>query len=219
MRRVSTISGVFFALALATAPAQAMEYLSNGGFETGDFAGWTQGGNFQFTNVVSGLSPNGEYSGPQNGTYYTYAGPGDSPATLSQTFVDTPGEKLTISGWVIGNNLGPSYVNFLFNNALFLSIGDPVPDQPWTQYSFSTTATGNDTFSLAFRDDPAFIGLDSLSVSNSAAVATTPLPSSLTMMILGLAVFLFIMLLGRRPAGFRGRSSLTSSSAESTSLA
>src|SRR6267154_1191819 len=112
MKTVSTLSGVFFALAMAAAPAQAMEYLNNGGFETGDFTGWNQGGNFQFTNVVSGLSPNGEYSGPQSGTYYVYAGPGDTDGILSQTLVDNPGEKLTVSGWVIGNGLGPSEVKF-----------------------------------------------------------------------------------------------------------
>lgn len=187
MKRISILSGALFAL-LAAAPAQAIELLSNGGFETGDFSGWTQGGNSDFTYVVSGLSPNGEYSGPQSGTYYAYAGPGTTDGTLSQTFVDNPGDKLAISGWAIGNNMGPSYVNFLFNNALIVSTANPVPDQPWTQYSFGVTATGNDTFSLAFRDDPAFIGLDGFSVSSS--VSATPLPSSWTMMIAGFAVML-----------------------------
>jgi hypothetical protein len=188
MKRVSILSGALIALALAAAPAQAVEYLNNGGFETGDFSGWTQGGNLDFTNVVSGLSPNGEYSGPQSGTYYTYAGPGDTDGSLSQTFVDIPGEKLTVFGWVISDNLGfvgPSHVNFLFNGLPILSTGDPVPDQPWTQYSFSAIATGNDTFTVAFRDDLSYVGLDSFSVSNS--VSAVPEASTWLMMILGFA--------------------------------
>lgn len=186
MKRVSMLSGALIALAIA--PAQAAQYLNNGGFETGDFSGWTQGGNLDFTNVVSGLSPNGEYPGPQSGTYYTYAGPGDTDGTLSQTFLDVAGETLTVSGWVISNNLGyvgPSHVNLLFNGIQFLTTGDPAPDQPWTQYSFSATATGNDTFTVSFRDDLAYVGLDNFSISNP--VSAVPEVSTWLMLILGFA--------------------------------
>lgn len=188
MKRISIPCGLLFGLLVVAAPAQALEYLSNGGFETGDFSGWTHGGNLDFTDVVSGPSPNGEYSGPQSGRYYTYAGPAFDDGTLSQTFFDLPGEKLTISGWVIADNLGfdsPSHVDFLFNGVSILTTGNPVPNQPWTQYSFSANATGHDTFTVSFSDDITYVGLDSFSVSNS--VSAVPEPSTWVMIILGFA--------------------------------
>lgn len=182
MKRV--MLGVFILLATAAIPAGATEYLNNGGFETGDFTGWT--GNPDFTTVQSGLSPNGEFSGPQSGQYYLYGGPLGADGTLSQTFSDSAGEQLTITGWVIATGLDdPSHVNFLFNGNLIGGTADPVPNQPWTQYSFSVTATGNDTFAVAFRDDPAFLGLDSFSVTST--VSAVPEASTWTLMILGFA--------------------------------
>ncbi len=195
MKRISILQGILFAFALAIAPAQATEYLNNGGFEAGDFTGWTQGGNQDFTTVVSGVSPNGEYLGPQGGSFYTYAGPADADGTLTQTFSDNAGDKLTVSGWVIGTgDAGPSHVDFLFNNLVIGSTGDPVLNQPWTQYSFSVIATGSDIFSISFRDDPSFLGLDSFSVSNISAV---PEASTWAMIILG---FVGIGFLSRRKA-------------------
>jgi hypothetical protein len=66
-----------------------------------------------------------------------------------------------------------------------VTAGDPVPNQPYTQYSFNVLATGNDTFSLAFRNDANFDGLDSFSVTG--VTSAVPEPSTWAMMILGFA--------------------------------
>ena len=52
--RARTLLVVFVAaMVLLCAPmAVAQNLLTNGGFETGDFTGWTTGGNFEFTQVA-----------------------------------------------------------------------------------------------------------------------------------------------------------------------
>ncbi len=47
-----------------------------------------------------------------------------------------------------------------------------MPEQGWTEYSFDVTATGSDTFSVGFRNDPAFDGLDNFSVTAVPEIST-----------------------------------------------
>jgi hypothetical protein len=170
-----------FAATMASASASALastQYLVNGGFETGDFTGWTESGNFSFTSVV----PSPYFYAAQAGDYFVFDGPVNSDAYLSQTFTDTPGQTLYVSGWVTGFGSSPSNVDFMFDGTTYVSI-DPVPLQSWTRYSFIVTAAGSDTFSVGFRNDPFYDGLDSFSVS------TSPVPEASTwaMLLLGFA--------------------------------
>ncbi len=169
--------GAALAATMASAPAfAATEYLVNGGFETGDLTGWTNTGNLGYTTV----EPTSYGYGAQAGNYYLYEGPVGSDGILSQTFSDTAGQTLHVSGWVTGNGTSPSDVNFNFDGTTYVSI-NPVPSQGWTEYSFTVTATGTDTFSVGFRNDPNFDGLDSFSVS------TVPEASTWAMMLAGFA--------------------------------
>jgi PEP-CTERM motif len=82
-----TLLAVMLAVFVMGAPAWADicgsvsgNVIVNCGFETGDFTGWTQGGNTGFTGVTS--------SAPyvNSGTYGAYLGPIGSDGTLSQSF-------------------------------------------------------------------------------------------------------------------------------------
>ena len=99
---------VVVALALAvmiSAPKTfAQNLLANGSFETGDFTGWTTGGNFEDTEVVSGAFY--QYTGAQDGSFYAVLGPVGSDATLSQTFSDTVGGHYTFSFWMNARPFG-----------------------------------------------------------------------------------------------------------------
>jgi hypothetical protein len=187
MRKLLT-GAAFAAIMTLAGHASAANLLVNGSFETGDFIGWTQSGNLGFTSVTSG-----DYDGSpaENGIYYVYEGPIGSDGILSQTFSDTAGATLYISGWVIGNGTSPSDVGFYFDGAPVVYI-TPVPDQPWTEYTATVTATGSDTFSVGFRNDPSYDGLDNFSVST-----TIPEASTWAMMMLGFGGLGF--------AGFRAR--------------
>jgi hypothetical protein len=153
-------------------------YLVNGSFETGDFTGWTAGGNFSFTGVANSF----DGYGPQDGNFFVFTGPIGSEGTLSQTFADTAGSTLNLSGWVAGNGTGPSDVRFLFNGNQVVFVGDPVPSQPYTLYSANVTATGNDTFTVAFYNSPDYDAIDNFSIT------AVPEPETYALMMAGLGL-------------------------------
>jgi hypothetical protein len=158
--------------------------LTNGSFETGDFSGWTGGGNFEDTEVVTATFY--AYLGAQDGSFYAVLGPVGSDATLSQTFSDIAGHTLQVSGYYSGVGDDPSDLSALFNGAPFLSLSDPNTGGVYTQFSFDVTATGSDTFSLSFRDDPAFIAIDNFVITD---ISSIPEPASLGLLVLALLGF------------------------------
>ncbi len=173
---------VVVALALAFALNAPKTFASsnlvtNGSFETGDFTGWTTGGNFEDTEVVTGAFY--DYTGAEDGTYYAVMGPVGSDGTLSQTISDTAGAHYTFSFWfnAVGDN--PSDFSAYWNGTQLLSLTNPTTGGVWTQYSYSVTGTGSDTLSFAFRDDPAFMALDNVSVTPGGS---TPEPSSILLL-------------------------------------
>lgn len=159
--------------------------VNNGGFETGDFTGWTTGGNFEFTQVVSG--PFYVYPGAQEGTFYATLGPTSADGgdgTLSQTLSTVNGAQYTFSFWLAAVGDSPSDFSASWDGTTLYSATDPDTGGAWTQFSFNVTGTGSDTLSFSFDDDPAYIALDNVSVMQNTG--TTPEPSSI--MLLGSGV-------------------------------
>ena len=171
------MAGMAMALAtsMAAMSAGAAELLTNGSFETGDFAGWSWTGNTGETFVRCG-------GGAEAGSCYVLEGPVGFDGILSQTFTDNPGDTLTISGWIQGVGASFSDVSFYLNGALLFDTGNPVPGGDWTNHTVTATATGTDTFSVHFRNDPDFDSLDNFSVVASPGV---PEPASWALMIGG----------------------------------
>jgi len=174
---------VVVALAVAfslTAPKAFADtnLVNNGSFETGDFTGWTQGGNFEFSQVVTGAFY--VYTGAQDGQFYGTFGPVGSDGTISQTISDTAGAGYTLSFWLNAVGDDPSHFAVFWNGNDLMDELDPNTGGNWTQFSFNVTGTGSDTLTFAFQDDPAYIALDNVSVS--PAGGTTPEPSSLMLL-------------------------------------
>jgi hypothetical protein len=166
------------ALALAGGQAKAANLLTNGGFEAGTFAGWAQSGDTTYTYV----EPSG-YSSitAEEGGNYVWEGPA-SDGYLSQTFSDTAGQTLHISGWVF-NPAGPNGdFSMSFNGAPQVVV-DPIPNQSWTEYQFDVLATGSDTLKIGFSNPPSHSGLDDFSVTPLASV---PEPTTWALMLLGM---------------------------------
>jgi hypothetical protein len=179
MRLKHLLVVVALTVLLVSAPASAQNLVANGSFETGYFTGWTTGGNFEDTEVVSGGFY--DYPGAEDGTYYAVLGPVGSNGTLSQTFSDHAGTQYTFSFYIAAAGDDPSSFSAMWDGNTLLSLTDPSTGngRAWQQYSFTETGTGSDSITFSFRDDPGYIAFDNIVVSSTASsTGTTPEPSS-----------------------------------------
>ena len=167
--------------ALGTLQAKA-ELITNGGFETGDFSGWTQYGNTGSTGVRGYPNP------PYEGNFAAQLGPVGSLGFLAQTLTTIAGSSYDISfAW--GSQGGPSnefrvtwdgnvlldYVNF-----------NPSDHPDYTVFHFTETASTKSTvLEFGFRQDPTYQGLDAVSVTPSSVTSTVPEPSTVALLGLG----------------------------------
>lgn len=174
MRRMLLAAAVFALMIGAGRDARA-NLVVNGGFETGDFTGWTAGGNFEFTSVL----PSGvDGFNAQDGSFFALLGPVGADATLLQsTLATTAGQTYTFS-WYLGSD-GGTHNDFSaqWNGTTIFSAADIPDDRPnLTQYSYTVTATSSmSTITFAFRNDPSYLALDAVSVE---AVTAAPEPST-----------------------------------------
>ena len=186
--RTSLALGLSLAVAalLASAPLRA-NIVVNGGFETGDFTGWTQFGDTSFSAV--------DTNAPFAGTYAAYFGPAETGG-ITQTLATTAGFLYHIHFWLqneadpTGNSLPNSFEFNWDGGAAEVTLSDAAPFG-YTLYSMDLFATGATTdLSFAFTHIPAFWDLDSVSV-------TVPEPGTLALLALAGGMLGF----GRRRRG------------------
>ena len=88
------LSGMVLALALAAGPARA-NLVTNGGFETGDFTGWTLTG----SGGGVAIDKTAAHSGTYDAAFALAAG--GTTATLSQAIATTAGQSYSLSFWLL----------------------------------------------------------------------------------------------------------------------
>ncbi len=147
-------------------PPTGTGLIVNGGFETGDFTGWTRPA-FSST----GLANNTGFTSVTSSSFYVHSGtfgaslgPVGSDGFLAQTLQTTPGQPYIVSFALrsdggIANDFSASWAGETFFSQRNM------PAAGWMPLSFTQVATGpTTTLELGFRDDPGFLGLDDVSV-------------------------------------------------------
>ncbi len=191
MLKKATFLTMVFGLLLGAQNSFADQLVVNGGFETGDFSGWSVTGDVTssaFASQFYGVDTQDAASG----TYGAYLGSELSPLTLSQSVTLQPAHYYDVS-FSLAQLSAPSAG---FTNSFQLSLaGQTVfseanaPVSPYTDYSFtvstSPTEAGSGLLQIVSQNDLGYFSLDNVSVSTGAA---TPEPASLLLIAPALAI-------------------------------
>jgi subtilase family serine protease len=151
--------------------------LQNGGFETGNFSGWTLNGSTTVNGTpynaveTAGFKTSAGVSYVHSGSYGAVLGQSQSVATLSQTVPTVPGQAYLVSLWVNNPHQGSTQsfsVNWQTNSGSarwLYGITNP-PVFVWTNLIFAVTASSSSsTLEIEARNDPDYFGLDDVSVT------------------------------------------------------
>jgi methionine-rich copper-binding protein CopC len=169
---ISTAAHDTFANPLASAfsrvftiPGASSNLVTNGGFETGDFTGWTRSGDSSFTSVISG-TPDGTTI--HSGTHALQTGPGTSLGFFAQTLATTAGASYTLSFWLShpSTGTGTEWLVRVGGNTL-MDVHD-AGNFGYTQFTFTFTATSTSTvLQFGFLEPPSYFYLDDVSVTRN----------------------------------------------------
>ena len=166
--------------AQATPAAAAENLVTNGGFETGSFSGWTVTGDHTSVSVA-----NSGYS-PHSGNDFAYLGDTSDTGSLSQQLATLAGETYALSYYLAshGDALTSFSVDWNGQTIAGSQLTNPNSGGAYVLYSFLVTGTGLDTLTIHASDHPSYIALDDVSVV-SGINGAVPEPATWAMMLIG----------------------------------
>ena len=162
---------------LSLAQTATASFITNGGFETGDFTGWSLTGNVNGSTRVTDTISDPTYLHVHSGNYGVVSGPQFPDVYLSQTLSTSAGQAYIVDYWLAAN--GGSYRNEFtvsWNGTLLNSIVNSAAFS-FTEFTFNVTGTGTDTLTFGMAHPTGAWGLDDVSVTPS--VTQTPIPPAL----------------------------------------
>jgi hypothetical protein len=169
-------AALFATVAGSSARAQSMpsicdaitgNLVTNCGFESGTFSGWTQFGNTAFTSV-STVAPN-------SGTHLLRAGPAGSVGGIKQTVNLTGAGQLSFSLLKAGESSSAVTATFevRWGGSTLTALVDPAPFG-FTQFTFDVVGTGDNELAFGFRNDPNVWSLDDVAVTGTSVPVPEP---------------------------------------------
>ncbi len=152
--------------------------VTNGGFETGNFTGWTL---TLTTNGIGALVDNGTKTGikPHSGTYFAALGQQYARGYVSQTLPTIANQSYLLSLWFNSPNVTalsqaeqagvtsntPNKFIVYWNSTILFGGTNMLPTSGWTNLQFIVTAASSNTvLQFSDRDDPWYLGLDDVNV-------------------------------------------------------
>ena len=165
-------------LGLGITQSARANLITNGGFETGDFSGWTVSG---INNDVIGSD---RFTSPHSGNFQALFGSGDN--SITQNVTTTPGSSYVISFWLAANvrQGGSPSVSVNWGGSNILS--ETLSPFGYTEYTFTVNALSPAT-PLQFQFFSIFGNLFYL---DDVSVTPPGVPDGgSTVSLLGLALF------------------------------
>jgi hypothetical protein len=148
-------------LALSVTQSIKANLITNGGFEKGDFTGWTQSGNTDFTGVA------GDFFGPppHSGKFQAFFGPVDSHGFISQSLATTAGGSYVLDFW-LANLGGPAnFFSINWDGATIFSLTDSSAFG-YTEFTFDLNASSASTLlQFEFMHNPSVFLLDDVTLN------------------------------------------------------
>jgi hypothetical protein len=164
------------ALAGPVANESGPNLVTNGGFETGDFTGWTTAVDPSF----SGVDPVAAHSG----SFGAFFGDFGTAGSISQSFATLVGGHYNIHLWLRSDGLTPNSLDVLWGGTTVYTATNLTPFA-YTEIVIDPVAlAGLTTLQLRARNDNGFLEVDDISVS---AVSAVPEPGSFALIGAGLA--------------------------------